>query len=999
MVYRLGVRTKGRHDMCGGRASGRGSSYDTRFLSVVLTFYALTQLAAAAPANLTLCMHTKLNEGNLTLPAELLAAVAAIDDVNRRDCRVLGSDAPCTRLPAGFGLKELLVGVRGSGAGSAARAAEECVSLGADAVVGPADGEHAALVALVTQAAGLPVLSYNSTSPLLSDEVVTPQFARTTFSDAVVANASVSLFREMNWAQVAVLHECTSAAHALTESLANGAAEAAVTVHPFATCGTGVRLRDNLLRIKAAGLKVVLVLGLSRELGSILAEAEALQLLSLDHRFLHAATYPHALLSEQNALPTAARSLRLTQSNSASVKALQERLSEMTADDIGEVLLQGGDGMQELVQPTLPSAPNGTTLSSWTPLAAYDAVWGIALAGALVSPDGSSPDSVGSRMYAKLVSSDVGFEGASGEVSWEANGDRAATGAAVDFKLVSAAENGVLKFESLAEWSVSGGIVVSDIWTNLSNSDAMVTQPESSNCSACPIESCGAGFSGWSMALGLALGVAMSAALLACWALWRRYQKRRVAVQPPLSPTVQRRKSRLSLSRKKTGTTPFQSRSIEVVDLESPLAKMLQFLRRCEAAPPWLRPRGAEARALRELIEKSDDLLSPNLQRSLGLGLDGYSPYSEGVAQYLLHQTSVAPTPSGNRKMTMKTYSASSMRPSDSSVAGEEASNGTGHGEGDRRKLLEIPFVDIVDVDAHQFEVSSPKDVKVPIASLDCIGLDFTLDFVNPDSMMRRCNEALVVVMKQAVASLELDSCLKTRQSILRLLSLARRLESGYMEGGYHNRFHAADVTNRLACVLRHSGISAAAQRSSSQSCQLLAAIVAACAHDFEHPQLTNGFLVETEEPMAIAFNFQAVAENHSLRTSLALMSQTEYNFVEEWEAGQAKEFKRAVIRMVLATDMSRHFELLVQYRTKVVNSEAVRGKTGREAFAAMDVNQRMMTLQMAMKVADLGHCMLPTEQHARWVEALQEEMFRQGDREKELHLEVSPLMDREKTG
>jgi hypothetical protein len=101
MVYRLGVRTKGRHDMCGGRASGRGSSYDTRFLSVVLTFYALTQLAAAAPANLTLCLHTKLNEGNLTLPAELLAAVAAIEDVNRRDCRVLGSDAPCTRLPAG----------------------------------------------------------------------------------------------------------------------------------------------------------------------------------------------------------------------------------------------------------------------------------------------------------------------------------------------------------------------------------------------------------------------------------------------------------------------------------------------------------------------------------------------------------------------------------------------------------------------------------------------------------------------------------------------------------------------------------------------------------------------------------------------------------------------------------------------------------------------------------------------------------------------------------
>lgn len=42
---------------------------------------------------------------------------------------------------------------------------------------------------------------------------------------------------------------------------------------------------------------------------------------------------------------------------------------------------------------------------------------------------------------------------------------------------------------------------------------------------------------------------------------------------------------------------------------------------------------------------------------------------------------------------------------------------------------------------------------------------------------------------------------------------------------------------------------------------------------------------------------------------------------------------------------------------------------------------------------------MLPIEQHKQWVEALQEEMFRQGDREKELRLEVSPMMDRTKTG
>lgn len=115
---------------------------------------------------------------------------------------------------------------------------------------------------------------------------------------------------------------------------------------------------------------------------------------------------------------------------------------------------------------------------------------------------------------------------------------------------------------------------------------------------------------------------------------------------------------------------------------------------------------------------------------------------------------------------------------------------------------------------------------------------------------------------------------------------------------------------------------------------------------------------------MAIAFNFQAVAENHSLRTSLALMSQADYNFMEDWEPAQAKELKRTVIRMVLATDMSRHFEMLVQYKTKVVNSEAIAGKTGQEAYAAMDLNQRMMTLQMAMKVgAPTGGLMTPYSQ------------------------------------
>jgi cAMP-specific phosphodiesterase 4 len=53
----------------------------------------------------------------------------------------------------------------------------------------------------------------------------------------------------------------------------------------------------------------------------------------------------------------------------------------------------------------------------------------------------------------------------------------------------------------------------------------------------------------------------------------------------------------------------------------------------------------------------------------------------------------------------------------------------------------------------------------------------------------------------------------------------------------------------------------------------------------------------------------------------------------------------------------------------------------------------------MSLKVADLGHICSPLTIHKKWVCALEEEMFRQGDAEKSLDLPVSPLCDRDKGG
>ncbi|KAK9833010.1 hypothetical protein WJX74_004376 [Apatococcus lobatus] len=50
---------------------------------------------------------------------------------------------------------------------------------------------------------------------------------------------------------------------------------------------------------------------------------------------------------------------------------------------------------------------------------------------------------------------------------------------------------------------------------------------------------------------------------------------------------------------------------------------------------------------------------------------------------------------------------------------------------------------------------------------------------------------------------------------------------------------------------------------------------------------------------------------------------------------------------------------------------------------------------QVALKVADLGHTAATERVHLEWTKRLEAEFFTQGDRERDLGLKISPLMDR----
>ncbi|XP_029667903.1 calcium/calmodulin-dependent 3',5'-cyclic nucleotide phosphodiesterase 1-like isoform X3 [Formica exsecta] len=207
------------------------------------------------------------------------------------------------------------------------------------------------------------------------------------------------------------------------------------------------------------------------------------------------------------------------------------------------------------------------------------------------------------------------------------------------------------------------------------------------------------------------------------------------------------------------------------------------------------------------------------------------------------------------------------------------------------------------------------------------------------------------------------------------------RVEEGYCRhrNPYHNNLHAADVAQTMHYILCQTGL-----MNWLTDLEIFATLVAAIIHDYEHTGTTNNFHVMSGSDTALLYNDRAVLENYHISASFRILREDECNILQNLSREEFREFRSLVIDMVLATDMSFHFQQLKNMKNLLTLAEPSVDKS--------------KAVSLVLHCCDISHPAKRWDLHHRWTMQLLEEFFRQGDKERELGLPFSPLCDRNNT-
>uniref|UniRef100_A0AAR2LNH8 Phosphodiesterase n=1 Tax=Pygocentrus nattereri TaxID=42514 RepID=A0AAR2LNH8_PYGNA len=222
------------------------------------------------------------------------------------------------------------------------------------------------------------------------------------------------------------------------------------------------------------------------------------------------------------------------------------------------------------------------------------------------------------------------------------------------------------------------------------------------------------------------------------------------------------------------------------------------------------------------------------------------------------------------------------------------------------------------------------------------------------------------------------------------LRSWLQVIEANYhSSNSYHNSTHAADVLHATAYFLCKERV-----KQSLDPIDEVAALIAATVHDVDHPGRTNSFLCNAGSELAILYNDTAVLESHHAALAFQLSTRDDKcNIFKNMERNEYRSLRQAIIDMVLATEMTKHFEHVNKFVNSINKPLAALEENG---GILMVPENRILVKRMLIKCADISNPCRPLELCIEWAGRISEEYFAQTDEEKRQGLPVvMPVFDR----
>eukprot|EP00929_Paragymnodinium_shiwhaense_P001484 TRINITY_DN101707_c0_g1_i1.p1 TRINITY_DN101707_c0_g1~~TRINITY_DN101707_c0_g1_i1.p1 ORF type:complete len:592 (+),score=152.36 TRINITY_DN101707_c0_g1_i1:116-1891(+) len=226
-------------------------------------------------------------------------------------------------------------------------------------------------------------------------------------------------------------------------------------------------------------------------------------------------------------------------------------------------------------------------------------------------------------------------------------------------------------------------------------------------------------------------------------------------------------------------------------------------------------------------------------------------------------------------------------------------------------------------------------------------------------------------------------------------------VDETYLDVIYHNRAHAADVM-----MMMHWFLGMENMKMIMRPFDHFLALMAAAVHDLAHNGFTNLYHMKTRSVLALRYNDRSPLENMHVSRAFELMNKAEeLNWFamlnRGWHADpEAKAVdlqqtaRKTLIEMVLSTDSTLHDGLMKELAPELLD---IKSSKDEGVPPSTSPERRLLLLKVLLHAADVSNPTRIQKTMLYFSRRVLLEFWAQGDEEKKLGLEVSPLCEREK--